>query len=315
MPHLLIARTVHVDGMRLLRERADWTFTILDAPTDAEFMAALPQADAVLLRYQPLTAAHVAAAPRLRMVSRHGVGYDTVDTAALAAHEIALGITPQANASSVAEHTLALLLAVARRINVCNASVREGAWQQGIGTESFFELEGKTALIVGAGRIGRAVADRLRAFDMAVQFYDPLLAPPSPAVNDLPAALGQADVVSLHVPLTETTHHLVDPMQCKRGAIIINTARGGVLDGARLHEALNSGHLYGAGLDVFEQEPPASNQPLLAHSHLVCTPHVASLSDGALRRMACESVQNVLDFFDGCPRPGALVDLNTALKV
>lgn len=314
MPHLLIAKTVHSDGLRLLRERADWTFTSLDAPTDAEFMAALPQADAVLLRYQPLTAAHVGAAPRLRFVSRHGVGYDTVDTAALAARSMALGITPQANASAVAEHTLALLLAVARRINVCSGSVRQGMWQQGIGAEPFFELEGKTALIVGAGRIGRAVADRLRAFGMAVQFYDPLLAPPDPVVNDLPAGLAHADVVSLHVPLTENTRHLVDPLQCKRGAIVINTARGRVLDGARLHLALNSGHLYGAGLDVFEQEPPPTDQPLLTHPRLVCTPHAAALSDGALRRMACESVQNVLDFFDGSPRPGALVDLSQAVN-
>ncbi|RKJ99594.1 NAD(P)-dependent oxidoreductase [Alicycliphilus denitrificans] len=315
MPHLLIARTVHEDGLQLLRERSDWTFTCLDDAADPEFAEHLPHADAVVLRYRSLGRAHVERAPRLRCISRHGVGYDSVDTQALRERGITLTITPDANASAVAEHAMALLLSVARRIPQCHASVAAGLWAQGIGPQPFFELEGKRALVVGAGRIGRAMAVRLQGFGMAVEFFDPFL----PAGATLPAgcsraealepALARADVVSLHVPATQATRGLVDPLACRRGAILINTARGGVVDADRLLAALRTGHLYGAGTDVFDTEPVPAGHPLLAEPALVATPHAASLSDGALRRMARESVQNVLDFFDGRLRAAAVVDL------
>lgn len=314
MPHLLIARTVHEDGLQLLRSRPDWTFTCLDDAGDEAFAQHLPEADAVLLRYRSLSAAQLALAPRLRCVSRHGVGYDSVDTAALRERGAVLTITPDANASAVAEHAMALLLATARRIPQCDASVRAGQWARGIGPQPFFELEGKIALVVGAGRIGRAMAPRLQGFGMRVWFHDPML----PASATLPAgtarvdsladALAQADVVSLHVPAIAATRHLVDPLACKAGAILVNTARGNVVDQARLQQALEMGHLYGVGTDVFEDEPLAAGHALSACERLVATPHVASLSDGALQRMARESVQNVLDFFDGQLRPQALVD-------
>jgi len=316
MPHLLIAKTVHEDGLRLLRERSDWTFTCLDDASDEEFARHLPQADAVVLRYRSLRREHVALASRLRCVSRHGVGYDSVDTAALHERGIALAITPNANASAVAEHAVALLLAVARRIPQCHASVLAGQWLQGIGTQPFFELESKQALVVGAGRIGRAVVLRLQGFGMQVRCFDPFLAADAalPAgcgrVDSLPAALAQADVVSLHVPASPATLGLIDPLACKRGAILVNTARGGVVDRQRLCEALASGHLYGAGIDVFDAEPVGSDEPLLAQPALVASPHAASLTDGALRRMAQESVQNVLDFFDGRLSPAARVGLH-----
>lgn len=316
MPHLLIAKTVHEDGLRLLRERSDWTFTCLDDAHDPEFAEQLPTADAVVLRYRSLQRAHVDLAPRLRCVSRHGVGYDSVDTVALGERGIVLAITPQANASAVAEHAMALLLAVARRIPQCHGSVATGQWVQGMGSQPFFELEGKQALVVGAGRIGCAMAARLRGFGMAVRIFDPFLAPGTllpegcelaPALD---AALAQADVVSLHVPSTEATRGLVDPLACKRGAILVNTARGDVVDAGRLHTALRTGQLYGVGSDVFDTEPVPAGYPLLAEPALVATPHVASFTDGALRRMACESIQNVLDFFDGRLHAAAMVDLH-----
>lgn len=313
MPHLLIAKTIHEDGLQLLRARPEWTFTCLDDATDEEFARHLPQADAVVLRYRSLTAAHVALAPRLRCVSRHGVGYDSVDVQALRERAIGLTITPDANASAVAEHAMALLLAAARRIPQCDAAVRSGGWIRELGAQPFFELEGKTALVVGAGRIGRAMAPRLQGFGMRVWFHDPMLPggatlPAATArVEHLADALSEADVVTLHVPATASTRHLVDPFACKRGGILVNTARGNVVCGARLREALETGHLYGAGIDVFEQEPVAADEPLLQADRLIATPHVASLSDGALRRMASESVRNVLDFFDGRVRPQALV--------
>jgi D-3-phosphoglycerate dehydrogenase len=315
MPHLLIAKTVHEDGLRLLRARSDWTFTCLDDALEQEFAEQLPLADAVVLRYRSLGRSHVQQAPRLRCVSRHGVGYDSVDTAALRERGITLTITPRANASAVAEHAMALLLAVARRIPQCHASVSAGHWAHGIGAQPFFELEGKQALVVGAGRIGRAMATRLQGFGMAVRCFDPFLAPEAPLppgctrALTLNAALAEADVVSLHVPATPSTIGLVDPMACKPGSILINTARGGVVLADRLRAALHIGHLYGAGTDVFDNEPVPAEHPLLAEPRLVATPHVASLSDGALRRMAQESIQNVLDFFDDKLDAAATVNL------
>lgn len=317
MPHLLIAKTVHEEGLALLRAQPNWTFTCLDDANDVEFARELPAADAVLLRYRSLSAKHVALATRLRCVSRHGVGYDAVDLDALREREIALTITPEANSSSVAEHAMALLLSTARRIPLCDASVRAGQWSHQIGTQPFFELEGKIALVIGAGRIGRAMAKRLQGFGMEVWFHDPMLPgsvmlPGGTArLDNLANALAQADVVTLHVPANASTRHLVDPFACKPGAILINTSRGDIVDGARLRAALASSHLYGAGSDVFENEPVPAQDPLLACTQLVATPHVASLSDGALRRMARESVQNVLDFFDGRVRPHVLVDLSS----
>lgn len=315
MPHLLIARTIHDDGLQLLRDRQDWSYTCLNDAADADFAKALPEADAVVLRYRSLGRDHVAKATRLRCVSRHGVGYDSVDLDALRERGITLTITPDANASAVAEHAMALLLAVARRIPRCHADVLAGRWLQGVGGAPLFELEGKSALLVGAGRIGRAMAARLGGFGMTVRCFDPLLPPdaPMPAgctrVSDLSDALAESDVVSLHVPGMGATRGLVDPFACKRGAILINTARGGVVNSDRLLAAVRAGHLYGVGTDVFDTEPVPAGHPLVANPAVIATPHVAALSDGALRRMATESVRNVLDFFDGRVRREAVVDL------
>ncbi len=209
---------------------------------------------------------------------------------------------------------LALLLAVARRVIGHDAGVRAGQWQAAL-RGPMFELAGKTALIVGAGRIGRATAQRLRAFDMRVLAYDPFL-PADAALpqgieirTDLAAALAEADVVSLHLPLTDATRGLIDPLALKRGAIVVNTARGGLLDPTRLLAALESGHLTGAGLDVFDPEPPGAADALLRRPEVVLSPHAASLTDASIERMATECATNIIDFFEGRPPRDSIVNL------
>lgn len=313
MSRVLITMPVAASGLRQL-EAAGHELDLVERPAPAEFRARLARADAVILRFQPLSRQDIEAAGSLRFVARHGVGYDAVDVAALTERGIPLAITPRANAIGVAEHALALLLAVARRILPQDAGVRAGQWQAAL-RGPLFELAGKTALIVGAGRIGRATAERLQAFGMRVLAYDPFLPPGATLppgleiMTDLPAALAQADVVSLHLPLTDATRGLVDPLALKRGAIVINTARGGLLDPARLLAALDSGHLTGAGLDVFDVEPPDAADPLLGRPDVVLSPHAASLTDASIERMATECAANIIDFFAGRPPRDSIVNL------
>lgn len=299
-------------GIAMLAQ-AGWMLDLVQSPTPEEFAHRLEQADAVILRYQALPQSAIERASRLKLVARHGVGYDSVHVDTLTARRIPLAITVNANASSVAEHAFALLLAVARRTLASDRSVRSGQWQSGL-QFPLVELAGKTALVVGAGRIGRAMARRLHAFDMQVLVYDPVLPQGTPLpdglerVDDLNTALARADVVSLHLPLTPQTHHLVDPLACKPGAILVNTARGPVLNEARLVESLSRRILAGAGLDVFEQEPALANSALAALPQVVLSPHVAALTDAALQRMSSECASNIIDFFSGNVNRDAIVN-------
>src|SRR5690606_20964043 len=223
MPHILVSRKIAEPGIALLRDEPGFTVDLLASPSSDQFTDRLTNADGVILCFQPLIASDIAAAAKLKVVSRHGVGYDSVDVIALDERRIPLTITPDANAVSVAEHAVSLLLAVARRTSFFDLEVRKGNWSTNASTP-MFELAGKRALIVGAGRIGTATAHRLRAFDMQVQAYDPAL--PETAtlmsgiqrVEHLSDALAQADVVSLHMPLTEQTRHSINPLAMKQGA-------------------------------------------------------------------------------------------------
>lgn len=254
----------------------------------------LATADALFVRLFPVSRDIISRAPRLKVIGRHGVGYDTVDIAAATERGIPVVYTPAANSDAVAEHAVLLMLAVARRLVALDRSVRSGAWQR---EAEALELRGRTVGIVGLGQIGRRVAHLCGAgLGMTVLGYDPLLSeeqfpPRVTRMDQLADLLGSADIVTLHTPLSEATRHLIDKQrleQMKPGAILINTARGKLVDEVALHQALISGRLVGAGLDVLEDEPPATDNPLLAtDTRLVTlTPHVAGLSDVSRRRMA-----------------------------
>ena len=305
MPHILIAGKLHPSGIALLKAAAGVTFTHIEEVSEASYQPCLEQAEGMVIRTQPLSAASVAKAKRLKIVSRHGVGYDAVDVAALNARKIPLCIVGDVNSVSVAEHSMMLILACAKQLIRSDAAVRRGPWgwrnklEQG-------EVSGKRLLIIGYGRIGRHLAHLASAFGMQIAAYDHYLAKKGwPAGNvtpvpDLVEGLAVSDFVSVHIPKADGPMiGTAEINRMKRGAIIINTARGGIVDEAALADGLRSGQIAAAGLDVFDAEPPAPDHPLLAFEQVILTPHTAGLTRESAERMAIASVQNVLDHFAG----------------
>lgn len=275
--------------------------------TRDELLAALPDYDALVVRSQvQVGAAAISAGARLKVVGRAGVGVDNVDVAAATGAGIAVVNAPTANTLAAAEHTLALMLALARRVAAADASLRRGEWRRAdfMGTE----LGAKTLGIVGLGRVGLAVADRARAFAMNLLGSDPLVSAEAAATYgvrlvDVDELLAESDVVTLHVPLAAGTRGLLDAARLarmKRGALLVNVARGGVVDEAALADALVSGRLGGAAIDVFEREP-IGDSPLLSAPNTVLTPHLGASTAEAQSRASLEVVQGVLDVLAGRP--------------
>ncbi|MGH2671223.1 MAG: NAD(P)-dependent oxidoreductase, partial [bacterium] len=238
-------------------------------------------------------------------------GTDNIDVDAATRRGILVLNTPESSTTSAAEHTMAMLLALARRIPGAHASVARGEWTR----EAFVgsELHGKTLGVVGLGKIGAEVARRAQAFGMHVRAHDPYISPDRAArvgidLLGLDDVLAGSDIVTLHVPLTARTRHLLGAAQLgrmKAGALVVNCARGGLIDEAALLDALNDGHLGGAALDVFEQEPPVA-AALLQHPKVVATPHLGASTHEALRSVAVDVAEQVLAALKGHPVRGAV---------
>ena len=258
------------------------------------------------------------AAPGLRLIQKWGIGVDKIDLGAARARGIPVAITAGANAIPVAEFTLLLMLAVLRRLPYREAQLRDGEWNRARGDTRLQarQLRGKLVALVGLGAIGRQVAKRLQAFDTEVRYFD--IRRPTPAeeqslgvrFQELDALLPEADIVSLHVPYTPATRRMLSRERIARlrpGAIVINTARGEVVDEVALAEALVAGHLGGAGLDVFGGEPPAPDHPLLAVQvpGLVLAPHVAGSVFDNVANVARHAFRNIQRVLDGQPLPPA----------
>ncbi len=314
MPHVLVAGKVHPSGIALLNAAHEVTFDYVEEISEPSYAPLVGKADGIVIRTQPLSAGTVDKAGRLRIVSRHGVGYDSVDLPALNRRGIALAVCGDVNSVSVAEQAMMLMLAAAKRAVRADRSVRGGDWGWRNRLEPG-ELMGKRLLIMGYGRAGRHLARLTAGFGMEIEAYDPFLArqgwPEGPvaAVADLAGGLASADFVSVHVPKGDKPAiGAAELSVMKPSAIIVNTARGGVVDEPALIASLRDGRLAGAGLDVFEDEPPAPDNPLLAMDQVVLSPHVAGLTIECAERMAVSSVQNVLDFFAGRIDPALVVN-------
>ena len=314
MPYVLVAGKLHTSGLALLERAEGVTFTHVEEISEASYQPWLEQADAVVIRTQPMGAASIAKAPRLQIVSRHGVGYDAVDVAALNARKIPLCIVGDVNSVSVAEHAMMLILACVKRLIRSDRSVRQGPWGWRNTLEQS-EVAGKTLLILGYGRIGRHLARMAAAFGMEIVAYDPwALAHGWPEgaarpVATLEEGLALADVISVNLPKADRPILGAGELALvRRGAVIVNTARGGIVDEGALAEALTSGQVGAAGLDVFDAEPPAADHPLLGFDQVILTPHTAGLTAEAAERMAISSVQNVLDCFAGRLDPALIVN-------
>lgn len=316
MPHVLIAGKIHEAGLTILKNTPGFTWDLVEEVSTASYAPFIAQADALLLRTQPLTAKEIAQGVNLQVVSRHGVGYDAVDVTALNQRGIPLTIVGDVNSLSVAEHTLALLLAVAKQVRVYDAGIRSGNWNCR-NSFSAIELSGRTLLVLGFGRIGREVARLAGCFNMHVVAWDPFVAAETfSALNvqraeELSDGLKMADALTVHLPLSDSKPLLgrTELALLKPNAIVINTARGGIIDERALVEALKNETLAGAGLDVFSQEPPAPDSPLLLGSdRLILSPHSAGLTQEAAMRMSVSAVNNIIHYFNGTLEENLIVN-------
>ncbi|MGG5823438.1 NAD(P)-dependent oxidoreductase [Falsiroseomonas sp. HW251] len=260
-----------------------------------------------------LTAAHLAAGDRLRFVQHQGVGWqDTVAWQEVAARGIPLATTPQGTTVPVAEMALLMTLAALRRLPHADAELRRGAWHVNALRPVSRNLAGRVVGYVGFGRIGQATAARFAAFDTTGLYFDPITRLSAEdatrlrvrRAETLQTLLAEAEIVSLHLPLTLQTQHILDAaaIRCMRpGSVLVNTARGGLVDEAALAAALRDGHLLAAALDVFEEEPPSPGHPLLALPNVVLTPHISAGTRDAFEEKLSAAFGNVADFFAGRP--------------
>jgi len=316
MGTVLVVGRVKPEGMAIL-EAAGLDARVVDERDAAAIRAGAVGVRAILVRTARIDKTTIDAAAELAVVSRHGVGYDNVDLEALNARGIPLAIAVDANKISVAEHAMAMLLTLAKAAFAHDAAVRGGNWALRNEFRAF-ELLGKRLLLVGFGRIGREVAVRARAFGMTVEVFDPFVDAAALAelgcsrAHDLDAALAAADAISLHLPLTAETRHLIDARRLaslKPRSILLNTARGGLIDEPALAAALHAGRLGGAGIDVFEGEPPHPDNPLLAAPNCLLSPHNAGVTDESMVRMATEAAANLVDVLNGRLDPAVIVNL------
>jgi D-3-phosphoglycerate dehydrogenase len=315
MARVVIVGKIHWKGLEVLKNRIGVDISEHAALEEGQMREAAAEADALLIRTSRLSREAIHVAKHLKVVARHGVGYDNIDVEALTHRRIPLALVGNVNSISVAEHTLYLLLACMKNGIAYDRAMREGRWtvRDSLGAR---DLKDKTLLIVGFGRIGREVAARANAFGMQISAFDPWVDPGTAEKGvrfhtDLNTALKEADAVSLHLPLMNETKGMLDRGRIgmmKKDAVLVCTARGGLIDEAALAEALRSGKLKAAGLDVFEEEPPPRDHPFMGLENVVLTPHCAALTEECAERMAVISAQNCLDGLDGRLDPALLAN-------
>ncbi|HMN86166.1 MAG TPA: hydroxyacid dehydrogenase [Bauldia sp.] len=316
MPRVVISGHIQDVGRTILSAYPGLEIDQLPDEDPETLRRPLPGADALLTRTGLLPPALLRETNGLKVVSRHGVGYDNIPVDALTARGIPLALAIGANAVSVAEQVLAFAFALAKRMPALDRAVRAGDWgaRNRLGP---FELGGRRLLILGFGRIGRQISSRARALGMSVAAFDPLVpaeairAAGAEPVDDWRAILPEVDVISLHVPRTPETENMIGAAELDRmrpDAILINTARGGLIDEAALAAALAAGKLAGAGIDTLDDEPPKPDNPLLRSDRVILSPHTAGLSREGHANLSRISAENVVAALDGRLDPSVVVN-------
>lgn len=298
---VIVTEFIDPAGLEILARYFDLTY-LPDAPK-LKLAEAIKEAHGIGVRLAHITAELMASAPNLKIVAKHGVGYDNIDVAAATSRRIVVVTTPKANAVSVAEHILSLMLCLANRICVANADLKSGRFVQ---REDYVgvELKGKTLGVVGLGRIGSETARKCKSgFGMNIVAYDPLLSAETfeltgyRRTETLGPLLEDADFVVLCVPLTAQTTNMIGARELawmKPSAFLVNTSRGGLVDEAALYTALVEGRIAGAGMDAFVKEPPTPQNTLLTLDNFIATPHVAGATHEAMRRMATDMAEEIV---------------------
>ena len=307
MYKIAIIEEFHKAGLRLFDQKKNFSYEVIKDVSDENLIKKLPSFDGCTLRISKLTSNILKHCKKLKVISRHGVGYNNVDLDYIKKNNITLLITNNANHISVAEHVMYMMLTISKGFLSHDRSVRDGLFNTGIKDIQTFELSGKNMLIIGFGRIGRALINKCKSFNMKVSVYDPYVDEKlinsfgGKKINRLDDTFKDSDFISLHVPLTHETKNMINMNNIKlmkSSCVIINTARGGVINENDLDEALRKNMVFGAGIDVFESEPVSSSHPFINNKKILLSPHSATWTNECKIRMAELTAQNIIDFFE-----------------
>ncbi len=302
-----IIEKIHESGIELLKKNKNFEFDIIENISSENLVKVLPKYDGITLRVAKIGPEILKNCNNLKVISRHGVGYDNVDIKTLKKKNIQLLITATANAVSVAEHVMYMILSLSKGVIQYDKMVRSGQFRQAANEIKTFELFNKEILIMGFGRIGKILIKRCNGFEMKSMIYDPFIDKKEiekyggKKVDNLNLAFKSADYISIHMPLNSKTKNLIDLnilRSMKKNTIIINTARGGIINENDLDEALKKNIIFGAGLDVFTKEPIEMTSPLVKNKQILLSPHSATFTEECTKRMGLQTVQNLIDFFE-----------------
>ncbi len=304
---ILIIQPIHEAGINLLKDNSNFEYEIIENLEVQDIKSKISNCDAISIRTAKLSGELINYSKNLKIISRHGVGYDNIDLKATKEKNITLSITATANAVAVAEHVLFMLLNISKRKSMYDEAVKSGNFSNRNKLPKTIEIWNKNILIAGFGRIGQRLIKRCQGFEMNVFVYDPFVSKEvvesfgGKKVENLADSIKNMDAVSLHVPLNDKTKNLINYdllKTMKKNCIIINAARGGIINEIDLDRALNENLIFGAGLDVFENEPPDQNNPLLKNDKVFLSPHTAAFTQECMTRMGKETIQNIIDFFE-----------------
>lgn len=307
MKKILIIQDINNKGKEILSNHPDYEFEVIDDVNNPELKNKIADCDAASLRTGKLPGEIIDLGKKLKIISRHGVGYDNIDLETCKKNGIQIAITTTANAVAVAEHVMFMLLNISKRKNMYDDCVKNGNFTDRNKLPKTQEILGKNILIAGFGRIGQSLIKRCLGFEMNVFVYDPFVSSEKieslggKKVEDFKESVKIMDALSLHIPLNDETKNMINLdllKTMKKNCIIINAARGGIINEKDLDKALNDNLIFGAGLDVFEIEPPKNDNPLLKNDKVFLSPHTAAFTEECMIRMAKETTQNIIDFFD-----------------
>ena len=315
---ILIIQKVHEKGMELINNHPNFDVEVTDDTSEENLKSKIKDCDGASIRIAKLSGEVINEAKNLKIISRHGVGYDNIDLKTAKERDIKIAITANANAVTVAEHVMFVLLNIAKRRELYHTTVKEGNFKDRNKLPKTIEVWKKNFLIMGFGRIGKALIKRCLGFEMNVYVYDPFVDKDiidklgGEKVNNIEEAVKAMDVISLHMPLTDKTENLINYnllKTMKKNCIIINAARGGIINEEDLNKALNENLIFGAGIDVFKKEPPENDNPLLKNDKVYLSPHTAAFTDECMTRMGVETIQNIIDYFDDTLEKSKIVRL------
>ena len=304
---ILIIQPIHQIGIDLLEGCSNYEYEIIEDINVKNLKSKITECDGLSIRTAKLPSEVIDQGKKLKIISRHGVGYDNIDLESSKNNNITIAITATANAIAVAEHVMFMLLNISKRKNMYDQTVKTGNFNERNNLPKTIELWQKNILIAGFGRIGQSLIKRCLGFEMKVFVYDPFVDEEKikslggNKVNNLEKAIENMDMISLHMPLNKETKNLINfelLKKMKKNCIIVNAARGGIINEKDLNKALNENLIFGAGLDVFDIEPPEKNNPLLKNDKVFLSPHTAAFTEECMKRMAVETIQNIIDFFD-----------------